>query len=344
MERYLDPKNDLLFKKIFGEHKDLLISFLNALLPLSAGHDIVEIEYLSPEQVPEIPHYGKFSIVDVKCIDNYNRSFVVEMQNDWTKAFSNRLLINGAKAIVNQMNKKRIDDEAIDFYALEPVYVLAVVNDEFTKKDKKDWYHHLQLSDPKNNDLVIKGLDYILLELPKFTKETWQLAEKNIAVLWLRFLREINHCTEELSEELKTDEFIGKALAICKESALTPQERLVYDDYLMNIMWHNTNKNLEKKVAEYTVELAKKQTELAEYQTELAEYQTELAEKQTELAENKTKLAEKQTELAENKTELAEYQTKLAENARTIADKDQTIADKDEELAKLKEELKKYKR
>ena len=27
--KYLDPKADLTFKKIFGEHKDLLISLLN---------------------------------------------------------------------------------------------------------------------------------------------------------------------------------------------------------------------------------------------------------------------------------------------------------------------------
>ncbi|MDR0687643.1 MAG: Rpn family recombination-promoting nuclease/putative transposase, partial [Prevotellaceae bacterium] len=33
MARYLDPKNDLTFKRIFGEHPDLLKSFLNALMP-----------------------------------------------------------------------------------------------------------------------------------------------------------------------------------------------------------------------------------------------------------------------------------------------------------------------
>jgi hypothetical protein len=32
MACYLDPKNDLPFKKIFGEHPDLLKSFLNALM------------------------------------------------------------------------------------------------------------------------------------------------------------------------------------------------------------------------------------------------------------------------------------------------------------------------
>ncbi|MDR1154357.1 MAG: Rpn family recombination-promoting nuclease/putative transposase, partial [Bacteroidales bacterium] len=34
MARYLDPKNDLPFKRIFGEHPNLLKSFLNALMPL----------------------------------------------------------------------------------------------------------------------------------------------------------------------------------------------------------------------------------------------------------------------------------------------------------------------
>ena len=31
MTKYLDPKVDVLFKKIFGENKALLISFLNSL-------------------------------------------------------------------------------------------------------------------------------------------------------------------------------------------------------------------------------------------------------------------------------------------------------------------------
>ncbi|MDR1594914.1 MAG: Rpn family recombination-promoting nuclease/putative transposase, partial [Prevotellaceae bacterium] len=37
MGRYLDPKNDLPFKRIFGEHPELLMSFLNALMPFEKG-------------------------------------------------------------------------------------------------------------------------------------------------------------------------------------------------------------------------------------------------------------------------------------------------------------------
>ena len=46
--RYLDPKADLTFKKVFGEHPDLVISLLNALLPFDEPEEeIAEIEYLT---------------------------------------------------------------------------------------------------------------------------------------------------------------------------------------------------------------------------------------------------------------------------------------------------------
>ena len=44
--KYLDPKADLTFKKIFGNHPKRLISLLNALLPLSEEEQIHEIESL----------------------------------------------------------------------------------------------------------------------------------------------------------------------------------------------------------------------------------------------------------------------------------------------------------
>ena len=49
--KYLDPKADLTFKKIFGNHPKRLISLLNALLPLSEEEQIHEIEYLPTELV-----------------------------------------------------------------------------------------------------------------------------------------------------------------------------------------------------------------------------------------------------------------------------------------------------
>ena len=82
----MDPKADLTFKKVFGEHQDLVISFLNALLPFeNEEEEIKSVEYLSPELVPLNP-LKKDSIVDVRCKDGLGRQFIVEMQMMWTPA------------------------------------------------------------------------------------------------------------------------------------------------------------------------------------------------------------------------------------------------------------------
>ena len=47
--KYVDPKADLTFKKVFGEHPDLITSLLNALLPLPEDGRIASVEYLTPE-------------------------------------------------------------------------------------------------------------------------------------------------------------------------------------------------------------------------------------------------------------------------------------------------------
>ena len=87
---YLDPKNDLTFKKIFGQHPHLLKSFLNAILPLDEDQLIESLEYLPLELVPEIPLL-KHSIVDVRCKDNKAPQFIVEMQMFWTENFKSRV-------------------------------------------------------------------------------------------------------------------------------------------------------------------------------------------------------------------------------------------------------------
>jgi predicted transposase/invertase (TIGR01784 family) len=261
MTKYLDPKVDVLFKKIFGENKELVISFLNSLLPLKEGQEILTIEYLSPEQVPMTP-LGKNSVVDVKCIDNSGRAFIVEMQSEWTNIFRKRLLVNGSKAVVRQMDKESTDVKVKKFQELKPVFVLAIVNANFSKG--KDWYHHLQIMDSKNPDVVIEGLDFVLVELPNFTPDTWTYAHKQLAVLWLRFLKEIDGYVEKLPKELKSNKLICSAIKICRESALTPKELDAYERAKEQVIWQNSIKGLEDEVVESRKTIAENKKELEE--------------------------------------------------------------------------------
>ena len=70
LSRYLDPKNDLSFKKVFGEekHKRIPIDFLNAVFNLKGDHQIVDLEFLNPHQPPEIAA-RKESLIDVLVRD-----------------------------------------------------------------------------------------------------------------------------------------------------------------------------------------------------------------------------------------------------------------------------------
>ena len=286
MARYLDPKVDFLFKKIFGENRELIISFLNSLLPLEEGREIVEIEYLSPEQTPATA-LGKLSIVDVRCKDNTGRAFVVEMQSEWTNVFRKRLLLNGSKAIVRQMDREFEEEKARKFIKLQPVYVLAIVNGRFSKG--KDWYHHLQIVDVKNPDVIIDGLDYVLVELPNFTREKWanvypfasrELRGKyrELAVLWLRFLKEIEGYNEELPKEFVSNELIYRAIKICERAAFTQKEMLAYEDAVEQMMIENTYKILEdrdvenrKTIADHVNTIAQKDNTIAQKDNTIAE-------------------------------------------------------------------------
>jgi predicted transposase/invertase (TIGR01784 family) len=222
MSQYLDPKADVVFKKIFGDHPHLLISFLNAVLPLEPNQLIVELSYLPTEQVPEIPEFRR-TIADVKCKDSQGRVFIVEMQMNWTDSFRQRLLFGASRAYVKQLGKGK------NFNLLQPVYGLGLIA-EIYEKTIPEWYHHYQLIKKGSDDgETIDHLQLIFIELPKFPVQSSD--EKQLRLLWLRFLREIDEKTTDVSKELLDVPEIAEAITLTKESAYTPSELTVYESY-----------------------------------------------------------------------------------------------------------------
>lgn len=220
--RYLDPKADLTFKKVFGEHKDLLISLLNALLPLSGDEQVESVEYLPAELVPDLP-MGKNSIVDVRCKDLSGRQFIVEMQMIWTPAFQQRVLFNASKAFVRQLRRNR------KYELLQPVYSLNLVNETFMNDYPDEFIHNYNIVHELHSDKIIEGLHLTFVELPKFKPQT--IAERKMAVLWLRFLTEINEETTVVPDELLQNPETSKALKGVEESAYTEHEMDAYEDF-----------------------------------------------------------------------------------------------------------------
>ena len=218
--KYLNPKADMTFKLVFGEHPDLVMSLLNALLPLPEDGQIESVEYLTPEMVPENPA-KKDSIVDVRCKDQQGRQFIVEMQLYWNEEFKRRVLLNASKAIVRQLDKGE------DYSLIQPVYCLSLVNDKAFDYETDEFYHDYAIVDVEHTNRHIEGLRFVFVELPKFKPQS--IAEKKMTVLWLRFLTEIAEDTIEAPTELLENEATRKALGLVEKSAMTEGQLYAYE-------------------------------------------------------------------------------------------------------------------
>ena len=220
--KYLNPKADLIFKLVFGEHEDLMMSLLNALLPLDSDGQITSLEYVTPEMVPENPS-KKNSIVDVRCTDQKGRQFIVEMQLHWNEGFKQRVVFNASKAVVKQLKKGE------DYTLIQPVYSLNFINEGMFQPDTDEFYHDFAIVNVEHSDRVIEGLRFVFVELPKFKPQS--IAEKKMAVLWLRFLTEISEATEEAPVELLENEETRKALSIVEKSSMSEGQLYAYEQF-----------------------------------------------------------------------------------------------------------------
>jgi predicted transposase/invertase (TIGR01784 family) len=221
MSRYLNPRADVVFKKIFGEHEHLLISFLNSLLPLPPDGLIESLTYLPTEQIPKIPVL-KRTIVDVRCTDQRGHIFIVEMQVEWSASFMQRMLFGASRAYVNQLKKGE------KYKYLKPVYGLGLLGENFDLQSP-DFYHHYKIVNVEKPTRELKGLQFVFIELKKFKPNT--LTQKKLQVLWLRFMSEINENTTTIDPELLNVPEIREAIELSEQSAYNAAELEAYDTY-----------------------------------------------------------------------------------------------------------------
>lgn len=245
--RYLDPKYDLPFKRVFGQHAHLLKSFLNALLPLPEDQPIVELEYLPAEQVPELPGLFKNSIVDVKCKDSAGRSFIVEMQMLWTPSFEQCMVFSASQAYVKQLQSGQ------GYQHLGQVYALALVDEVFDAS--ANYYHHYKIVRQQSPERVLKGLEFVFIELPKFKAQTQ--TDKRVQALWLRFMNLLENPPDDMNALVNAPiPELQQAIKLVEVGAYTPAELEGYHKNIDQARVESTliNESLAKGRAEGRVE------------------------------------------------------------------------------------------
>ena len=187
--RYINPYTDFGFKKLFGTelNKDLLISFLNALL---GGRQVVEkVSYKSTE------HFGaskesRRAIFDVFCENDKGEKFIVEMQNVYQQFFKDRSVFYSTFPIQEQGQVGEWD------FRLKNVYTVGILNFCFPENEYEpdNYFHEVKLLDTKDKHVFYDKLTLLYLEMPKFNKTEEQL--ESMFDKWLFVLRNLSRLME----------------------------------------------------------------------------------------------------------------------------------------------------
>jgi predicted transposase/invertase (TIGR01784 family) len=178
--RFVDPKNDVAFKKIFGDeqHKEILISFLNAVLDLKGSHEIADIQILNPYQAPKL-EFLKYTLLDIRATDKRGVTFIIEMQVEKIEGYKKRFQYYAAKAYAGQI------EVGEDYPKLNQVIFIGIL--DFVAFENKAYLsRHLILNvETKEQDLC--EIEFNFIELPKFKKEEDELT--TLLDKWVYFIK-----------------------------------------------------------------------------------------------------------------------------------------------------------
>ena len=165
-DRYINPFTDFGFKKIFGSevNKDLLIAFLNTLLPAEAG-TVADLSFLPNERVG-LSEYDRRAIFDLYCENEKGEKFIVEMQRAKQNYFKDRSIFYATFPIQQQAQSGSWN------FCLKAVYMVGILDFVFDEDtaDNDVVHHEVKLVDRTTGAVFYDKRTFIYLKLPKFTK------------------------------------------------------------------------------------------------------------------------------------------------------------------------------
>ncbi|WOE63652.1 Rpn family recombination-promoting nuclease/putative transposase [Wolbachia endosymbiont of Zaprionus tsacasi] len=228
--KFLDPKNDVSFKRIFGTEKnrDILIHFLNDILGFTGKNEIKDIEFLSTIQDLDIAA-KKQSIVDVLCRDSTGAQYICEMQVAKTKGFEKRAQYYAAKAYSRQA------DKGDQYHNLKEIIFIAIA-DCVLFPNKSEYKSKHTIRDEDTNEHDLKDFYFIFIELPKFPKNKEDQLE-NIVEKWVYFFRYADETSEEeLEKIIGSDVIIKKAYEELNRFNWSEKEFIAYEQEIKRIL------------------------------------------------------------------------------------------------------------
>ncbi len=244
MAKYINPYTDFGFKKLFGEegNKDLLIDFLNQLLP--PHHQIADLNFRNPESSADLSAERK-AIFDIHCHSLSGERFIVEMQKAKVKYFKDRSLFYVTFPIRDQAQKGDWS------FRLEPIYFVAILDFEYDEAEERRKFRRDVALKDQDGEVFFDKLHFKFLQMPLFNKKENELKSKfDKWCYFLKNLESFDHIPSILNEPI-----FQKAFGTAELANLSIEQRAIYEENL--IQYWGMKSALETAVEENKIEIAK---------------------------------------------------------------------------------------
>lgn len=245
MPELLDPRNDFVFKRIFGseENKDVLLAFLNRTFAESGELSLIEIVLLNPYTDKDAP-LDKQSIFDIWAKTSEGKLINIEMQLFNKYDIEKRTLYYWSKRYSSQLQ------EGQTYKELKKCVTINILNYSFIPNER---YHNVfHLREDHTGIELSDDIEVHFMELSKL--DDYSVPVEGGLINWLLFLKGADKSNWEvlkmneptLKKAMDTLEFLSQD----REARRLYEERQKYlHDEASMIEWA-TEKGLKKGRAE----------------------------------------------------------------------------------------------
>lgn len=220
MNELLDPRNDFLFKRIFGseENRDVLLAFLNKTFVEAGRPPLTEIILLNPYTEKDTPR-DKQSILDIHGRTAEGELINVEMQLFNKYDTEKRTMFYWSKLYSGQLQ------EGHSYKMLKKCVTINILNYSFLPNDQ---YHNVfHLREDRSGISLIDDLELHFLELPKLGDHATPV-ENGGLVNWLLFLKGVDKSNWEVLT--MNEPVLKKAMDTLEFLSQDAESRRLYED------------------------------------------------------------------------------------------------------------------
>jgi predicted transposase/invertase (TIGR01784 family) len=205
MKPFLSPRNDFVFKRLFGDSNDtgILTAFLKSTLSLPP-EDYAEVTLADSHLLRDSPE-DKLGILDVKVKTLSGRIIDIEIQVLEPPAMRERIVFYLAKMVTEQIGS------GDNYRKIQPSICILITDYELIRENR--YYHNrYRLHDSETGSTFTDLLEVHVLELPKLP----QSEDGSVLWGWLKFLdaRKEEDLTMLAEKDTEVKKAVGKLMEL----------------------------------------------------------------------------------------------------------------------------------